>query len=162
MCVVRGGRLCTCGRRGCVEAYASARGLVLTVQEELAASQEESELRHILSEDITPKLIYEAAEKGDKIAARAFKYTGKVLGQALADLVAFTSPQKIFVFGGVAKAGDWILKPAAIHLERNLLHIYRGKVEILPSGLPDSDAAILGASALVWKELGEVVDLVSE
>lgn len=153
VCAIRGGRLCTCGRRGCVETYASARGLVLTVQEELAASQEESELRHILPEDITPKLIFEAAENGGAIAARAFEYTGKILGQSLADLVAFTSPKAIFVFGGVAKAGKWILEPTSRYLEENLLSIYKGKVDIIPSGLPDSDAAILGASALVWKEL---------
>ena len=153
VCAIRGGRLCTCGRRGCVETYASARGLVLTVQEELAASQEESELRHMLPDEITPKHIFLAAERADPIAAHAFEYTGKVLGQSLADLVAFTSPRYIFVFGGVAKAGNWILEPTRRHLEKNLLHAYKGKVQVLPSGLPDSDAAILGASALVWKEI---------
>ncbi|MEL6670674.1 MAG: ROK family protein [Bacteroidota bacterium] len=152
---VRGGRLCTCGRRGCVETYASARGVVLTVQEELAATQADSELRHLLPEEITPKHIFEAAEKGDPIAQHAFEYTGKILGEALSNLVAYTSPAAIFFFGGVARAGDWILEPTKRHMEENLLNIYKDKVALIPSGLPDSDAAILGASALVWKEIGE-------
>ncbi|MEM6802863.1 MAG: ROK family protein [Bacteroidota bacterium] len=151
---VRGGRLCTCGKRGCLETYAAARGLVLTVQEELAATQDETALRHILAEKLTPKDIFDAAEEGDEVAKHAFEYTGKILGQSLADMVAYMSPKAVFVFGGVAKAGDWILEPTKRHMERNLLPIYKNKVDILPSGLPDSDAAILGASALVWDELG--------
>ncbi|GAB4412107.1 MAG: ROK family protein [Bacteroidia bacterium] len=152
---VRGGRLCTCGRRGCVETYASARGVVLSVQEELSGSQEESPLRHILPEHITPKEVFEAAEAGDPIAIRAFEYTGKILGEALSDLVAYTSPEAIFMFGGVAKAGHWILEPTKRHMEANLLNIYQNKVKIIPSHLPESDAAILGASSLVWKEISE-------
>ena len=160
VCAVRGGRMCSCGKRGCIEAYASARGLVLTVHEELAASQEESDLRHILAEKLTPKDVFEAAEAGDSIAARAFEQTGKLLGETLSDLVAYMSPKAIFFFGGVARAGKWILEPTAKHMEENLLDIYKGKVELIPSGLPDSDAAILGASALVWKELGKKVESV--
>ncbi|MDW3647940.1 MAG: ROK family protein [Bacteroidia bacterium] len=151
---VRGGRACTCGKRGCVETYAAARGLVLTVQEELAATQDDTKLRHILAEKLTPKDIFDAAEAGDQVAKHAFEYTGKILGESLADMVAFLSPKAIFIFGGVAKAGDWILEPTKRHMERNLLKIYKNKIDIIPSGLPDSDAAILGASALVWDELG--------
>jgi len=151
---VRGGRLCTCGKRGCVETYAAARGLVLTVQEELAATQADTKLRQILQEHLTPKDIFDAAEAGDEIAKHAFEYTGKILGEALADMVAYLSPKAIFIFGGVAKAGDWIIEPTKRHMELNLLQIYQNKVDIIPSGLPDSDAAILGASALVWDELG--------
>jgi glucokinase len=150
---VRGGRLCTCGRRGCVETYAAARGLVLTVQEELAASQDESELRHVLPEEITPKRIFDAAENGDPIAKRAFEQTGKILGENLANLVAITSPAVIYFFGGVAQAGDYIFKPTKRHMEANLLTIFKDKIKIMASGLPDNDAAILGSSALVWKEL---------
>ena len=153
VCAVRGGRMCTCGKRGCVETYASARGLVLTLQEELAGSNEESELDHMVPEDITPKIIYEYAEKGDPIAQQTFEQTGKILGEALSDAVAFTSPKAIFLFGGVARAGKWILEPTKRHMEANLLAIYRDKVDIIPSELPGSEAAILGASALVWKEL---------
>lgn len=154
VCAVRGGRTCTCGRQGCVETYASARGLVLTVQEQLAGSTDESELAHILPENLTPKLVFEAAEKGDPIAEKAFEYTGKMLGESLSDIVAITSPKAIFLFGGVARAGKWILDPTHEHMEKNLLNIYKNKVEIIPSELPGSEAAILGASALVWKEIG--------
>lgn len=154
VCAVRGGRMCTCGRKGCVETYASARGLVLTVQELLAGSRDESDLAHILPEKLTPKDIFEAAENGDKIAMEAFEYTGKILGETLSDAVAYTSPKKIFLFGGVAKAGHWILDPTYRHMEKNLLSIYKNKVQIVPSGLPDVNAAILGASAMAWKELG--------
>jgi glucokinase len=153
VCAVRGGRLCTCGRRGCVETYASARGVVLTVQELLSASQDDSPLRHLLPEEITPKHVYEAAEQGDAIAQEAFEYTGRILGEALSDAVAYVSPEAIFFFGGVAKAGHWILNPTRRHMEENLLGIYKNKVKLIPSLLPESDAAILGASSLVWKEI---------
>lgn len=149
---VPNGRLCTCGRRGCVETYAAARGVVLTVQEELAASRAESELRHILPGDLTPKLIFEAAENGDLIAQHAFDYTGKVLGEALSNAIAITSPKAIYLFGGVARAGKWILEPTKKYMEALLLPIYQDKVKLVPSELPGSEAAILGASALVWKE----------
>lgn len=152
---VRNGRLCTCGRRGCVETYAAARGVVLTVQEELAGSQNESPLRHKVPDDITPKDVFLAAEANDPIAQHAFTYTGEILGEALANLVGFFSPEAIFFFGGVAKAGKWILEPTKQHMEANLLNIYRNKVQLIPSYLPESDAAILGASSLVWKEVGE-------
>ncbi|MEL6842993.1 MAG: ROK family protein, partial [Bacteroidota bacterium] len=147
---IKGGRLCTCGRRGCVETYAAARGVVLTVQEELAASDRDTQLRHILPEDLTPKHIFEAAEAGDDVAQRAFDYTGKILGEALSNAVAITSPKAIFLFGGVARAGKWIIEPTKRYMEESLLPIFRGKVDIIPSKLPGSEAAILGASALVW------------
>ncbi len=152
---VKGGRLCTCGRRGCVETYAAARGVVLTVHEELAGTGAKSELSHILPENLTPKDIFLAAEKGDKIAQDAFQYTGKILGRALANLVAILSPEAIFFFGGVAKAGKWILEPTKRYMEEDLLVVYKNKIKLIPSQLPDSDAAILGASALAWKELEE-------
>ena len=151
---VRGGRLCTCGKKGCVETYASARGLVLTVMELISASPDDSTLRHILPDELTPKHIFEAAEKGDPVAKQAFEYTGKILGQSLSDMVAYMSPSHIFVFGGVAKAGEWILEPTRRHMEKNLMSIYKNKVKVVPSGLPDINAAILGASSLIWKELG--------
>ncbi|MEM7367588.1 MAG: ROK family protein [Bacteroidota bacterium] len=162
VCAVRGGRLCTCGKKGCIEAYASARGLVLTVQEQLAATTEESLLSHILPENLSPKDVFEAAEKGDKIAKQAFEYTGQRLGESLSDIVAITSPKAIFLFGGVARAGKWIIEPTQRHMEANLLNVYKNKVQIIPSKLPGSEAAILGASALVWKEFGEHVPHVTE
>ncbi len=151
-----GGRPCTCGRRGCVEAYASARGVVATVLEELAGSKADSKLRHLHYQEITPKAIFEAAEEGDPIAARAFEYTGKMLGQALANLIALYSPKAIFLFGGVARAGKWIIDPTKKYMEENLMSVFKNKVSIIPSSLPESDAAILGASALAWKELDKL------
>ncbi|MDX2285928.1 MAG: ROK family protein [Bacteroidia bacterium] len=153
---VPGGRLCTCGRKGCVEAYASARGVCLTVQELLAGHNESSLLDEVSSLEMTPRHVFEAAERGDAVAREAFEYTGKVLGEALSNLVAYTSPEAIFVFGGVARAGKWILEPTMRHMEENLLVIYKNKVKIIPSRLPESDAAILGASSLVWQEIARL------
>lgn len=147
------GRPCTCGRKGCVETYASARGVVLTVLEELAGSKAPSTLRDLHYQELTPKAIFEAAEAGDPFAARAFDYTGMMLGRALANLVTLLSPEAIFLFGGVARAGDWLLKPTKAHMEANLMTIFQNKVNIIPSLLPASNAAILGASALAWQEL---------
>lgn len=149
------GRMCTCGRRGCIETYCAARGLVLTVQEELAGSPKPSELRHMLPETITPKDIYDAAISGDEIAQKAFWETGRLLGKALANLVAILSPEAIFFFGGVAKAGELILNPTKQYMEKYSLVVFQNKVKLIPSQLPDNDAAILGASALAWKELAK-------
>lgn len=162
VCAVRGGRQCTCGKKGCIEAYASARGLVLTVQELLTGTTEESLLSHILPEKLTPKDVFIAAEKGDSIAQQAFEYTGQKLGESLSDIVAITSPKAIFLFGGVARAGKWILEPTKRYMEENLLNVYKNKVDIIPSDLPGSEAAILGASALIWKELGQELAAVDE
>ncbi|MEO0895442.1 MAG: ROK family protein [Bacteroidota bacterium] len=148
-----GGRPCTCGRHGCIETYASARGVVLTVLEELAGSKAPSQLRDLRYQEITPKKIFEAAESGDVLAQRAFTKTGNMLGRALSNLVNIFSPEAIFLFGGVARAGHWITDPTKQVLEDNVLPIFRDKVKLIPSHLPASDAAILGASALAWKEL---------
>ncbi|MEL6695786.1 MAG: ROK family protein [Bacteroidota bacterium] len=148
-----GGRPCTCGRRGCVETYASARGVVLTVLEEMAGSKRVSSLRDLHYQEITPKRIFEAAENGDIHAQATFERTGAMLGRALSNLVNIFSPEAIFLFGGVARAGHWILEPTERHLEENVLPIFKNKVKIIPSHLPESDAAILGASALAWQEM---------
>lgn len=146
---VRDGRKCGCGRNGCLETYASATGIVVTAEQWLT----ERNTTTILNEykgRITAKLINEAAEHGDALALEIFAYTGKILGQTLADMVAITSPEAIIFFGGLAKAGDLLLKHVRKHMEANLLHVYQNKVAFLQSALPDADAAILGASALVW------------
>lgn len=146
---VRDGRNCGCGRAGCLETYASATGIVRSAQEWLATQPaRKTALREI------PKLsawhIHQAAGAGDAMAVELFEFTGKILGQSLADAVAVTSPQAIIFFGGLAKAGSLLLEPVRRHMEANLLRMYKGKVALLQSALPDSDAAILGASALVW------------
>ena len=148
------GRDCGCGRKGCLETYASAPGIKRTVFELLSTMIEQSVLREISFEDLSAKMIDEAARAGDTIALEAFDATGYVLGLKLADAIAHTSPKAIFLFGGLAQAGDLIFKPVKQHMEEHLLNIYKNKVKLLPSELPPGDAAILGASALVWKELG--------
>lgn len=146
---VRDGRACGCGRKGCMERYCSATGIVITANEWLAERQDASALRAYEGK-ITARHIHDAAQAGDKLALDIFEYTGMILGQSLANAVAITSPQAIIFFGGLAKAGDILLKPVRKHLEDNLLFVYQGKVELIPSALPDADAAILGASALAW------------
>lgn len=147
------GRRCGCGRKGCLETYASASGIKRTVSVLLETITEPSLLRDIDFDQLTSKDIYEAALKEDIIALEAFKQTGEILGAKLADTVAHTSPQAIFIFGGLANAGDLILKPTTTSFEHHLLCIYKGQVKILLSELNQNNAAILGASALVWKSL---------
>ena len=150
---VRDGRRCGCGKKGCLETYASATGIIRTVSEMLATYRESSPLRDIPYSEISAKKIYDAASGGDKIAINAFKYTGKILGEALADAVAILSPEAIVIFGGLAQAGDFILEPTKKHMELNLLNNYKGKIKLINSGLSEGDAAVLGSSALIWNEL---------
>ena len=151
--IVRDGRKCATGRRGSLETYASASGIKRTIFELLANSLHDSEFRDVTFNQLTAKMISDAAKKNDKIALEAFELTGKYLGEALADTVAHTSPEAIFLFGGLANAGELIMEPTKRHMEFNLLKIFQNKVKILPSGLTETNAAVMGASALVWKEL---------
>ena len=146
---VRDGRRCGCGRKGCLEAYASATGIVRTAHEWLEQRSDKTLLRgHAGS--ITARLLNDAAEQGDTLAIAIFDYTAKILGQTLADMVAITSPEAIIFFGGLAQAGDLLLVPVKQYMEENMLNIFQNKVSLLRSALPDADAAILGASALAW------------
>ncbi len=145
------GRLCGCGRTGCLETYCSATGVARTAREFLEISTEPSLLRDIPVEDITSKDVYDAAMAGDKIAKRIFEYTGDILGQALADFTTFSSPSAFVLFGGLAKSGELLFKPVRESMERNMLSIYKGKVSLIPSELKEADAAVLGASALGWE-----------
>ena len=152
--VVPEGRLCGCGGRGHLEAYCSATGIKRTVYELLAKyNPSESPLLHIPMSEMSSKIVFDAAEKGDPIAKEVFQITGEVLGRALADTVHYLSPEAIFLFGGAAAAGDYIFKPAKESMERHLMPVFRNKVKIIPSELKESSAAVLGASALVWKEV---------
>ncbi|HMH33636.1 MAG TPA: ROK family protein [Puia sp.] len=139
------------GKYGSLESYASATGLALTAIEMLHKSKVKSLLRNIPKEEIDSKKVYEAATKGDKLARDIFDFTGKILGMALANFVMFSSPEAIILFGGLTKAGELILKPTREHMEANLIQVFQNKVKILISHLRESDAAILGASALVWE-----------
>lgn len=145
------GRLCGCGRRGCLETYCSASGVARTAKEKLTESDEPSLLRELPLDNITSKDVYDAAVRGDKIALDIFKFTGTLLGQALADFVAFSSPEAIILFGGLTKAGDFIMKPVQEALDASVLPIFKGKAKLLVSEMKDSDAAVLGASALGWE-----------
>ncbi|BDD05457.1 ROK family protein [Aureibacter tunicatorum] len=152
--VEKGGRKCGCGRRGCLETYCSATGIVRTIYDLLGDTMEPSVLREqVSSGTLSSKSIYDAAVAGDKLALEAFDFTAEKLGEALANAVAFSSPEAIFLFGGLANAGDMIIKPTKKYMEENLLKIYQNKVDIIKSELPGADAAVLGASSLVWQEL---------
>ncbi|MEZ5012746.1 MAG: ROK family protein [Chitinophagales bacterium] len=146
------GRLCGCGRRGCLEQYASATGIVKTYYELLRAENVDT-FRTSIGNMMDSAEICKKAEDGDAIALEAFQKTGETLGFALANSVCYTRPEKIFLFGGLAQAGDLLFKPTIENFEKNLLPIYKNKIPILPSGLKESEAAILGSASLIWNEL---------
>jgi glucokinase len=150
--IIDGGRLCGCGKRGCLETYASAQGIKRTVSELLASESEPSLLRDYSFSNLTSEHIYEAAKSGDQIALQAFDLTGKYLGIGLADAVAYTSPEAIFIYGGLAKSGKYILDPTRKYFKQHVLSIFEGKTSILLSKLSGKHGAILGSAALVWKE----------
>ncbi len=145
------GRLCGCGKTGCLEAYASATGVARTAREKLETTDSPSLLRNIPLEDITSKDVFEAAVQGDELAKEIFEFTGKMLGEAFADFVVFSSPEAIILFGGLTKAGDLLMKPVVQSLNQNLMPMWKGKIKVLFSQLKESDAAILGASGLAWE-----------
>jgi glucokinase len=140
------------GKRGSLESYASATGMRLTALELLSKSKEKSLLRAVPEDKLDSKAVYDAAKQGDVIAQEIFDYTGRILGLALANAVMFSSPEAIILFGGLTKAGDLILKPTREHMEANLIQVFQNRVKLLISHLKESDAAILGASALVWEK----------
>ena len=139
------------GKKGSLESYASATGVAQSAVEILTTTDRPSILRSIPVEKITSKDVFEAAQKEDAVAKEVFEFTGKILGMSLANFVMFSSPEAIILFGGLTKAGDLILKPTRTHLEANVIEIFQNKVKILFSHLKESDAAILGASALMWE-----------
>jgi len=139
------------GKLGSLESYASATGVRYTALEMLKQTKEESLLRKVPEAEMDSKKVYEAAIKGDKLAKEIYEFTGRILGIAMANAVMFSSPEAIILFGGLTKAGDLILKPTREHMEANLIQIFQNKVKILISHLKESDAAILGASALAWE-----------
>ena len=145
------GRQCNCGRRGCLETYVSAPGLKRTVFELMATSNVKSSLRETGFDGLTSKDIHKAALDGDPIALQAFEITGHILGRSLADVVAYTSPSAIFIFGGLAEAKEMIINPAKENMEKYLLACFRNKVKVVPSALGNKDAGIIGGAALVWK-----------
>lgn len=146
------GRQCGCGRRGCLEAYASATGIKRTAFELMAKMSCDSELRDTPYSKFEAVMLSLAADKKDPIALEAFRYTGEILGKALADLMATTSPEAIILFGGLAKAGKYIFEPTKWYMEENMMGTFKNKVKLLPSGIEGKNAAILGSSALIWQK----------
>lgn len=153
--LVPNGRLCGCGANGHLEAYCSASGMKRTAFELLVKyNTTDSPLSDKTFNEVDPKMIFDAAQAGDKIANEVFTITGEHLGMGLADVVHSLSPEAIFLFGGITAAGDMIFKPTIDSMNKHLLPIFRKRnVQVLPSKLPMGDAAIVGASALVWKEM---------
>ncbi len=143
------GRICNCGRTGCLEAYCSAIGVARTAREWLQLTNEPSALRSL--DNITSKDIYEAAKDGDKLALKVFDFTGRMLGRSFADFVAFSAPEAIVLFGGLARAKEFLIGPIEEAMNESLLNLWKGKIKIVFSQLKESDAAILGASALAWE-----------
>ena len=143
------GRTCGCGRLGCLEAYCSAIGVARTAREWLEMSEEPSLLREC--ENITSKDVYDAAKEGDKLALKVFEYTGNLLGRSFSDFIAFSAPEAIVLFGGLARSKEFLYQPMMDAMNGNVLKIWKDKVKIIFSSLKESDAAILGASALAWE-----------
>lgn len=151
------GRDCGCGKKGCLETYVSATGIKRTVFHLLSERSIDSELRDISFNDLTAIMITEAAKRNDLIALEAFELSGRILGAKLADAVSHTSPEAIFLSGGLANAGGLILNPTKKYMEESLLPIFRNKVKLLLSKVHETNAAVMGASALAWKELDKKI-----
>jgi glucokinase len=160
--VVPGGRDCGCGRQGCYETYASATGLVRTTLHMLSEMKEESSLRDMAPSELTAKKITEAAAKNDPVALEALAHTAEVLGFGIINAIVFSSPEAVFLFGGLAQAGEMLFKPVREYVDKNVQPIFRGTVSILPSGVPESNAAVLGAAALAWNDLNKQKDSVGQ
>ena len=153
--IVPGGRDCGCGRQGCLETYASASGLVRTVLYMLSEMKEESALRELTPSALTAKKIAEAAANNDPVALEAFDYTAEMLAFGIINAVVFSSPEAVFLFGGLTQAGDLLFNPVRKYVDKNIQPIFRGTVKVLPSGIPESNAALLGAAALACNELSK-------
>ena len=145
------GRTCGCGRKGCLETYCSATGVARTAREFLVKSDEPSPLRDIDPDKITSFDVFQAAEKGDKIALDIFEYTGTLLGRTCADFATFNTPEAFVFFGGLAKAGEYLMDPLRRSYDQHVLKIFKVKAKLLVSTLKGAEAAVLGASALGWE-----------
>ena len=150
MIVEPDGRPCGCGRKGCLETYCSATGAVRTAIAMLEESSEATSLRDIATDKLTSYEVYKAAMAGDTMAQEVFKQTGRRIGIACANIATFLSPEAFIFFGGLAQAGELLLRPIEEAYNENVLSLYKGKARFLMSGLDGAKAAILGASAIAW------------
>lgn len=144
-------RMCGCGHKGHLEAYASATGVARTAKEIVTTTKKKTLLRELDPNNITSKDVFDAAEKGDAVAKEIFDYTGMMLGRALADFIHFSAPEAIIMFGGLTKAGKYILDPVVKTMNESVMTIWKDKVKVMFSDLKEADAAVLGASALAWE-----------
>ena len=151
--IVPGGRDCGCGRQGCFETYGSASGLVRTVFNLLSEMKEESTLRDIPPSQLTSKMIADAAAENDPIALEALDYTAEMIAFGIANAIGFSSPEAVFLFGGLAQAGELLFSPIREYVNQKVMPVYKGTVKILASDIPENNAAVLGAAALAWNEL---------
>lgn len=149
------GRLCNCGLKGCLETYASVTGIKRTVFKLMADLQVNSSLRNYSYEELTGLMITEAAMEGDPIAKRAFEYTGEILGTKIADAAAYFSPEAFLLGGGLAKAGDYLLKPTVKSMNERLFKAYKGKMKVMISSTGSKYDGVMGAAALAWQHFGQ-------
>lgn len=144
-------RPCNCGKKGCLETYCSATGVARTAKEIISSTTQKTILRDLDIDTITSYDVFKAAEQGDEVAKQIFDFTGTMLGQSLADFIAFSAPEAIILFGGLTKSGHWIMDPIVKAMNDNVLSLWKDKVKVMFSDLKEADAAVLGASALAWE-----------
>lgn len=144
-------RPCNCGKKGCLETYCSATGVARTAREIISSTTQKTVLRDLDIDTITSYDVFKAAEQGDEVAKQIFDFTGTMLGQSLADFIAFSAPEAIILFGGLTKSGHWIMDPIVKAMNDNVLSLWKDKVKVMFSDLKEADAAVLGASALAWE-----------
>ncbi len=144
------GRQCNCGNKGCFEAYVSSIGILHTAREMIDNYDGQTKLASIDSKELSVKHIHYAAKEGDQLAIEIFKNTGRSLGIKMAEIVSYLSPEAIFLFGGITKAWDFLYPHIEGELNQRVMKVFKNKVKVLASELSEQNAAILGASALVW------------
>jgi glucokinase len=154
--MVAGGRECGCGREGCLETYSSAVGIVRTTSQLLAEMRAESSMRKLPPSELSSRIIAQNAEKGDPVALEAFNFTAEMLAIAITNAVVFSSPEAIILSGGLARAGKLLTVPLEKHINDYIMPVFRGSFRVIPTGLPESDAAILGSAALAISETGKL------
>ena len=148
-CIVNNGRQCTCGNKGCLEAYVAARGIVATAKEILEQSEVPSLMRGV--ENLTPKVIADFCEQGDELAIEVYRKTGELLGMGLANYASMVDPEAFIFTGGLTRAGKWLFEPAQEMFEKYVFHNTKGKIKFLVSEDDRAANDVLGASVLAWE-----------
>ena len=147
-CFVPNGRQCGCGKKGCLEAYVAANGIIQNAKDIMAERSEPSKMREV--EVLTPHIIHEFCEMGDELAIETYRRTGYYLGLGLAGYASILNPEAIVFTGGIAQAGKWLLEPANQTFEEHIFHNIQGRVKFVVSNLENRTRNMLGASVLAW------------